>query len=351
MMNPLLPDTAWPTHGLEQRKCCPVCNSPDRTALYSQLRDRVFFCAPGTWNLYRCKGCGSGYLDPRPTRETIGLAYSRYFTHTGQWRKSSRELNMPKQFLRALSNGYFNWRFGTDFRPASALGPWLARLSPGRRANLDATGRHLPKHSGGRTLLDVGCGNGNFLEFAQAAGWHAEGLDQDSKALEHCIRKGLRAYHGDISAVAAKSGPFDVITLYHVIEHVHDPGALLQSCQQLLKPEGLLLIETPNVDSLGHGRYRHNWYPLDPPRHLVLFNQASLLQVLSRAGFDDTRVLPQISARDVFYKSEAIAAGVDPFNDSATSTSTRLAVWHADRQAGRDPALGEVVSLAATKRP
>src|SRR6266852_6812100 len=73
----------WPSEGLEAVKCCPVCDSGQRTQLYSNLIDNVFYTAPGHWTLYRCQGCGSAYLDPRPTPEFIHLAYRNYYTHKG----------------------------------------------------------------------------------------------------------------------------------------------------------------------------------------------------------------------------------------------------------------------------
>src|SRR5216110_445493 len=72
---------SWPYTGLESVELCPVCGSASRELLYSRLRDRVFFCAPGEWELYGCVKCGTGFLDPRPNAATIGLAYSSYFTH------------------------------------------------------------------------------------------------------------------------------------------------------------------------------------------------------------------------------------------------------------------------------
>ena len=103
----------WPAHGLEYVNCCPVCCSTERKLLYEGLTDRVFFCAPGEWTLYRCQQCGSAYLDPRPTLDTIGLAYSKYFTHNCDDRGNIQNLSWFRRIRRILANGYLNYRFGT----------------------------------------------------------------------------------------------------------------------------------------------------------------------------------------------------------------------------------------------
>jgi len=67
----------WLLYGLEYINKCPVCHSTERNLLYEGLTDCVFFCAPGEWTLYRCQKCCSAYFDPRPTPDTIGLAYKK----------------------------------------------------------------------------------------------------------------------------------------------------------------------------------------------------------------------------------------------------------------------------------
>ena len=82
-----------------------------------------------------------------------------------------------------------------------------------------------------------------------------------------------------------------MITLSHVIEHVHDPMKVLESCLKLLKPGGKIWIETPNIHSLGHDRFQKNWRGLETPRHLVLFNKVSLREAVLNAGFREVNNL------------------------------------------------------------
>jgi 2-polyprenyl-3-methyl-5-hydroxy-6-metoxy-1,4-benzoquinol methylase len=341
----------WPAEDLEAVPRCPVCGSERRNILYRGLTDRVFFCAPGAWDLFRCMDCTSAYLDPRPTPASISRAYSRYFTHGGEWREAPEQLSPLRRVLRALSNGYFNHRFGTDFKPANPLGVLLAWLTPWKRGDLESVGRHLPKAKPGQSLLDVGCGNGIFLDFARHAGWQAQGVDFDAEAVACCVRKGLAVQLGGIEVLADQTERFDWITLSHVIEHVYDPVGLLRACHRLLKPGGGLWISTPNLDAQGHHDFGAAWRGLEPPRHLVLFSRSSLFRALRDADFQDVTDAPFCPLyRDLAHKSQAIADGRDPYQ-TPTPRKPSLRSLIADWRAWRDPNRREFITLVARKGP
>ncbi|MBK8750222.1 MAG: class I SAM-dependent methyltransferase [Candidatus Competibacteraceae bacterium] len=277
----------WPESGLESVKQCPVCGSEQRTLLYDGLTDRVFRTAPGHWTLYQCTSCGSAYLDPRPNQATVGLAYGSYYTHDGQDHPTIRRIGRLRTMLHDWLNGYMNVCYGLKRQPASALGRWMIPLLPPLQAAADTECRHLPRPLvGGGALLDVGCGNGGFLMLAQEMGWSAEGIDLDSKAVATARQRGLVVRQGGIEILSDEQEKYDVITLSHVIEHVHDPLDLLRNIYRLLKPGGSLWLETPNLASLGHKRFGENWRDLDAPRHLVLFTPDSLRQALKQVGFE-----------------------------------------------------------------
>ena len=127
--------TPWPKDELQRLSQCPVCGCPDRSLLYAGLVDKVFDCAPGVWQCWKCAGCGVGYLDPRPSPDFIYIAYSKYYTHVArQPRADYRELGFARRIRRRLGNGYTNWRFGTSRFPASRLGPAvISGLRPFKR--------------------------------------------------------------------------------------------------------------------------------------------------------------------------------------------------------------------------
>lgn len=281
---------AWPEDGLEAVPRCPACGGGERSLLYRGLADYVFFCAPGRWDLHRCHGCQSLYLDPRPTPDTIHLAYTEYFTHTSEAGGSVPEpAGGLARVRRLLANGYKNWRFGDDLRPASRLGIAAAYLRPGWRQAVDRQYRHLLFPRSGGRLLDVGCGNGAFLRKAQSVGWCALGIDPDPKAVAAARAHGLDVEQGGLERFDGQSELFDVVTLSHVIEHVHDPADTLQRIFRLLKPGGRVWIDTPNAQAHGHRLFRRHWRGLEPPRHLAIFSWHALENLLARVGFGTVR--------------------------------------------------------------
>ena len=317
----------WPVDGLESVAHCPVCSESAREVLHTDLVDNVFRAAPGKWTLWRCAQCTSAYLDPRPTQATIHLAYANYYTHqVAAGKDDYARLSLLRKLRRQLVNGYTNWRYSTRNEPASAFGIPAAFLMPRLKKVLERQYRHLPRlPKGGGVLLDVGCGDGSFLNLARTCGWDVVGLDPDPKAAANAAQQGLAVYEGGIEYFDGKSGLFDVITLNHVIEHVHDPVAALKTCHTLLKPGGQLWLETPNIDSFGHAKFQENWRGLETPRHLVLFNRHSLMDALISAGFSAPVDRARKSAcAGMFKASFAMECGRTPDNAGAVPKTLHL---------------------------
>ena len=284
----------WPADGLERVVACPLCDSRARSTLHEGLQDHAFKTAPGKWTLHQCGDCGCAYLDPRPNAATISLAYAGYYTH--QAVQSSSGFTALR---RRVAEAYLNARFGTSYPNAFPGGRLVAAFFPRKRAYLDViSARHLEPASGENTrLLDVGCGNGEFLKFAGQLGWTAEGIDVDASAVATARAEGCNAIHGSLEELPFRPGSYRHVTLAHVIEHVVDPVKLLRQCLPLLVPSGRLWLQTPNLRSIGHDVFGPAWRGLEPPRHLVLFNQRALAAALAAAGFTgiEFRAHPGIS--------------------------------------------------------
>jgi len=337
-MTDLRPDARWPETELEAADVCPICSSASRALLYEGLEDIVFRCAPGKWRSWRCLNCGSAYLSPRPSPASIHLAYATYYTHRARPAREAAprqpydSLGFAQRLRRRLANGYLNRRFFLrPDSPATSLGRYLVLAARPYKNAIDRFYRHLPPPTPQGRLLDVGCGDGSFLEIARLCGWSVEGVDPDPAAVANCRSRGLEVREGSIDLFDGQSALFDVITLAHVIEHAHDPIALARACRRLLKPDGRLWVETPNIDSLGHARYGRHWRGLEPPRHLVLFNAQSLDDALRAAGFARVETMPDMSpATLVMTSSEALTRGLPAEADIALSPRFR-AMLLADR--------------------
>lgn len=149
-------------------------------------------------------------------------------------------------------------------------------------------------------ILDVGCGNGEFLRAAIEAGFGAEGYDISEAAVAHCRGLGLKARHGDFLTLDFERR-FDLITLWDVLEHLTDPRATLARCRALLAPGGILFLKTPGTGALSVNLARI--IPrlagalLSTPAHIQFFQPAAVKQLLERAGFSGVTFVPPAPTR------------------------------------------------------
>lgn len=325
---------------------CPVCGEAERKAGFEAVRDNVFGTG-GAWDYWRC-GCNVLYLDPRPTEDSIGRAYAHYYTHAGsgpplRWRESG--------FRGAIRRGYLNARYGYRFDDASMLGALTWPLRRAAVRNLDFMIRHLPAPSGpGRRILDVGCGNGDFLAVAQDLGYAAVGLDPDPKAVALARSRGLDARAGSLLSADRAGAGYDFLFLSHVLEHFHDPVAALRQARALLAPGGRLWLSLPNLRSEGLQRFGRHWRGLEPPRHLTLFDGPRLQQLLVQTGYVRTEILPAEEAALVYFRqSQAIACGLDPASEADPPgwDAVRAAALRANRRARSSPERAESLTMIA----
>jgi len=274
-------DGSWPLDWFEKAQVCLFCGSSNLERSVTHVRDWFFDAVPGDFSFLRCQHCQSLALETRPRAEHLSLAYKNYYTHTpGQ--HSSRTSNPLKLIARFLASGHAKAAHGTthsllDLIFSLALFPFVTF-----RGDITAKHRFLPSHAA--SVLDYGCGNGDFLERARALGHDVVGVDFDPGAIAAVEKRGIEALLTTEIDEARFANRFDLISVNHVIEHVASPTALLQQLTNWLRRDGKIYIEVPNANAIGLREFGRFWRGLEAPRHFGIPSKAGLLHALQAAG-------------------------------------------------------------------
>jgi 2-polyprenyl-3-methyl-5-hydroxy-6-metoxy-1,4-benzoquinol methylase len=135
-------------------------------------------------------------------------------------------------------------------------------------------------------LLDVGAGRGRFVAAARAAGYAAQGLEPSARGTHAAAAAGIELQRATVAAAELPEGAFEAVTLWHVLEHLDEPGAALERVRGWLSPGGALLVAVPNLDSVQARLGGERWYHLDVPRHRVHFTPRGLEALLRSRGLE-----------------------------------------------------------------
>jgi len=238
--------------------------------LQDKLRVQDKSVSQETFTIQQCQACGFQFTNPRPDAASIGKYYESdaYVSH-----------NSGAQGL--INQVYKVARYFTVRRKVALI----AKLNGGRPGQ----------------LLDYGCGTGHFLAGAKKAGWQVTGLEPSARARQDATERVGQAIQQPEVLATLPAGSFDIVTLWHVLEHVHTLNETLDQLIRALKPQGKLLIAVPNVDSLDAQHYRQDWAAYDVPRHLYHFGPAAMRELLARHGLVIGQKLPM--PLDAYYVS------------------------------------------------
>jgi 2-polyprenyl-3-methyl-5-hydroxy-6-metoxy-1,4-benzoquinol methylase len=246
---------------------CPVCGS---TSIKEVRVIPDYSVSKETFSVWNCESCTFQFTQDIPDQESIGTYYQSadYISH-----------NDTK---KGIVNTLYHWV---------------------RKYTLRSKRRLLVEVSGRKSghLLDIGAGTGAFLHTMKHAGWQVTGLEPDAGARSIARDKyQLQLLESD-SLFRLESGRFDVITMWHVLEHVHSLQEYVKTIVQLLKQDGRLIVAVPNYTSGDATYYQQFWAAYDVPRHLYHFSPASMRRLMEIHGLRIEKTIPMWF--DSFYVS------------------------------------------------
>jgi SAM-dependent methyltransferase len=254
---------------------CYLCGSRDDEPLLDAEDDLTG--KPGRFRFVRCRRCGLAYQNPRVPLAQIGAYYDdAYIAH----RRS---------------------------RPWGLLTPLFERAMTKLDAEKDRLVSRYVALTGQSAVLDVGCATGTFLQRLRSRfGVSAAGVDfkdlSDAPSLD-----GVEFHCSLFYEAPLDECRFDVVTMWHFLEHDYDPVRSLQAARRVMKPGGTLIVEVPRLDSRTFRWFRNRWPGLQAPQHTVLLDRDRLLRFVSEAGFETVDYLPYGAFPAYFYLFTGVA--------------------------------------------
>jgi 2-polyprenyl-3-methyl-5-hydroxy-6-metoxy-1,4-benzoquinol methylase len=233
--------------------------------------------------------CGLVVTSPRPTPDELGQYYpATYYSYLP---KAPTRRGQILAKLRAYKCGY---------PPKDgSLGRVVWRSTASLLGNFFLF--YLPYRGAGKSLLEVGCGTGADLDWARQHGWDAHGLELNESAVEFARKRGLNVDCSTFENARLSANSFDCIIMSQVLEHLYSPRLALARCNQLLRPNGLLLVAVPKFDSWNRHALGNYWNNLQFPIHLHHFNQPVLERMVRDAGFRVSEVRLSSRLLNLFY--------------------------------------------------
>lgn len=265
---------------------CPACGQSD---FKNFLTCKDYTVSKNNFSLIQCSTCTMVATSPRPKDEELGQYYEskEYVSHTSQ---ANNLINTLYLIARSFT-------LKTKTQLAAKLVPQKGKL------------------------LDIGCGTGDFLQSCQKDNWQCTGVEPGTQPRQIADTKGIQTFE-KLDQVKEK---YQLITMWHVLEHVPDLSETLNSVYQLLDEKGILLIAVPNHLSYDAKLYKEHWAGYDVPRHLWHFNQTTMERILQNHQFKLQQILPMkldsyyVSLLSETYKGTGIIRYIKAFTNGLLS--------------------------------
>lgn len=245
---------------------CALCQSENIKQVFTARNQhgRHLLDGADTFPVYSCRACGSIFLGGFIIDNDYYQKYYKlgYYEHAGG--------SLLSSFLSILS-----------------------KRAVHKKQKLILAG--VGKKDGSKvSILDVGCGSGGFLSTLDTGKFIKTGIEINPEGAALCRKKGLEVYDQKILDIHFGGRTFDAVTMWHVLEHVPNPVEVLKKISTILSHDGVLLFEVPNTGSFGFKYGKADWFHLDSPRHLVLYNKKSAAKLCELAGFTITHIQSSI---------------------------------------------------------
>ncbi len=279
---------------MQKLSACPVCHA---TNLAPFLSCKDFTVSHETFQLQRCLSCGFVMTNPRPDEERLPSYYQSeaYISHSNK--------------SNSLVNGIYKLARTFTLK-------WKLRL--------------LDKHSLKKptSLLDYGCGTGDFLQLCQQNGLKIAGVEPSSLAREEAVRKTRATI---TPSLEEKTNAFEAITLWHVLEHVPELNATLAALGRALNKNGTMFIAVPNLNSADAEKYGAHWAAYDVPRHLWHFSRDAMQKLLTNHNLRLIATVPM--PLDAYYVSMLSEKYANGKNSISNIISAIFQGWRSNRLA------------------
>jgi 2-polyprenyl-3-methyl-5-hydroxy-6-metoxy-1,4-benzoquinol methylase len=240
---------------------CPVCSG---TKFKSFLSCVDYTVSRETFTIVQCETCAFRFTNPRPDEKEIGKYYEseEYISHSG------------------TSRGVVNKIYGI-----------VRNYTIGQKVKLINKQNQTP-NTKPRTILDIGCGTGEFLNACKQNRWSVTGIEPSDVARKHAKENfGIEPLSPE-KLFEINEKKFNVITMWHVLEHVHQLHKTIEQINKILVDDGTLIIAVPNCNSFDAGKYGSQWAAYDVPRHIYHFTKNDIEKLFLRFGFGLKQVLP-----------------------------------------------------------
>ena len=264
---------------------CNICGCGELK--FIQSIEAIKYDPERYFDLFQCPVCGLTFIYPMPD---IGANNKIYFSDN--YSPHDISLAKPSAVRRKFVNKLRELIFCRGNR--SHLIYFVHKLYN------TFTYRSVPYYIPNGKILDIGCGLGYYLQMMKKMGWQEYGVELNQHAVQFAKENlGLNVQKGRFEDAEFPENHFDIITLWHSLEHSVDPKYVLQKAKKYLKPEGSLFLGIPNFNSADHLLFKKYWNGFEIPLHIYHFTPETIKYLLQRAGFDNIHVFHTIRPSDM----------------------------------------------------